>query len=338
MNKKKIVLASTLAILLAPAALNTLPTTQIVQADAQLIGTIRRGGAVSVDANGHYVTNSAFGNFTSWKLGKRILIGGNPYYEVATNQYIDATAMDITQNGKLLNPIKDQISYINRVETVGNKNGATIVNNNGYSIGATLPLGSSWRVDQVRIFNGYPYYHVATNEWVKALDFTTSSSTSNNTATTPTTHQPITLRINATLFNSNGVSLGRTLPKNSSWKVSQEKTINGHQYYQVATDEWVLATEDKNTSIFKNGTVTATLAKNVQLYDTSSNSMTRSLPAGSAWKINSTVENSAGHFFAKVSNNEWIPLGGSILTDDVLQEELANSSTYEPYFAISLFK
>lgn len=39
MNKKKIVLASTLAILLAPVALNTLPTTQTVHADTQLIGT-----------------------------------------------------------------------------------------------------------------------------------------------------------------------------------------------------------------------------------------------------------------------------------------------------------
>lgn len=340
MNKKKIVLASTLAILLAPAALNTLPTTQIVHADTQLIGTIRRGGAVAVDGNGHFINGAAFGNFTSWKLGQRITIGGNPYYEVATNEYVDASSMDITQNGKLLNPINNQISYINRVETVGSK-AATIVNNNGTATGVTLPAGSSWKVDQTRFFNTYPYYRVATNEWVKALDFNVASSVNNDShtvVTTPTAHQPITLRTNATLYNGNGVSLGTSLPKGSSWKVAQEKTINGHQYYQVATNEWVLATEDKNTSVFSKGTATVTLAKPVQLYDTSSNSMTRTLPAGSAWKVNATVENSAGYFFAKVSNNEWIPLGSSIFTDNVLQEELANSSAYEPYFAINLFK
>lgn len=226
------------------------------------------------------------------------------------------------------------------METVSNAKGASIIDDNNNSLGITLPKGSSWKVDRVRIFNGYPYYRVATNEWVKALDFNMADSIINDSHTVviPNTHQPITLRTTTTLYNSNGVSLGITLPKGSSWKVAQEKTINGHQYYQVATDEWVLATEDQSTSIFQNGTVTATLSKPVQLYDTSTNSMTRTLPAGSAWKINSAVENSAGYFFAKVSNNEWIPLGSSIFTDNILQEELANSSTYEPYFAINLFK
>lgn len=340
MNKKKIVLASTLAILLAPAALNTLPTTQIVHADAQLVGTIRHGGAVAVDASGHFINGAAFGNYTSWKLGQRITIGGNPYYEVATNQYISASAMDITQNGKLLNPISSEISYVNRIETVGAK-GATVVDNNGNSLGVTLPAGSSWKVDQTKFINTYPYYRVATNEWVKALDFSAETNNDSHTVvipSTPSAHQPITLRTNATLYNGNGVSLGTTLPKGSSWKVAQEKTINGHQYYQVATNEWVLATEDKNTSIFNSGAATVTLTKAVQLYDTSSNSMTRSLPAGSSWKVNASVENSAGYFFAKVSNNEWIPLGSSIFTDNVLQQELANSSAYEPYFAGNLFK
>ncbi|MGI3100701.1 SLAP domain-containing protein [Companilactobacillus alimentarius] len=340
MNKKKIVLASTLAILLAPVALNTLPTTQTVHADTQLIGTIRRGGTIPVDSNDNFVESDILGNFSSWKLGQRITIGGNPYYEVATNEYVDATSMDITQNGKLLNPVSSEISYINHVETVSNAKGASIIDDNNNSLGITLPKGSSWKVDRVRIFNGYPYYRVATNEWVKALDFNMADSIINDSHTVviPNTHQPITLRTTTTLYNSNGVSLGITLPKGSSWKVAQEKTINGHQYYQVATDEWVLATEDQSTSIFQNGTVTATLSKPVQLYDTSTNSMTRTLPAGSAWKINSAVENSAGYFFAKVSNNEWIPLGSSIFTDNILQEELANSSTYEPYFAINLFK
>ncbi|WP_334333310.1 SLAP domain-containing protein [Companilactobacillus sp. HBUAS59544] len=408
MNKKKIVLASTLAILMAPSVLNNLSANQPVQAattqligtvkrggtqvvdangkfvpgailgnytswklgpeisingnnyyevatnqyvaatalsisggqpttqTSQLIGTIRHGGTVAVDAKGNLLTNAVFGNYTSWKLGQRILINGNPYYQVATNEYINATAMDITQNGKLLNPVDSEISNVNETKTVGNT-AASVVNANGVSLGITLPAGSSWHVDQTKIINSYPYYRVATNEWVKGLDFVIDSSTT--TTTTPTTVlKTITLRTNSTIYNSQGSNTGSTLPAGSAWKVSQVKNINGHEFYQVATNEWILATEDKNTSIFAKGNPTITLSQNTQLYNTATNSMTRSLTAGTSWKISSSVENSAGYYFAQVSNNEWIPLGGSISKDSFIQEELANSAVYEPSFAISLFK
>lgn len=341
MNKKKIVLASTLAVLLAPSVLNNLPTNQTVHAaNTQLIGTVRRGGAATVNANGNYVRGGYLGNFTSWRLGQRITIGGNPYYEVATNQYVDATAMNISNGTQVINPVQKEVSYVNAVKSITGNN-ATVVNDNGYSLGVTLPNGTSWKVDQYKVINGYPYYRVATNEWVKALNFTSDyngTSNTNNTVANTTAQKTITLRTNSVIYNGLGQNTGRTLPTNSSWKVAQEKTINGHQYYQVATNEWILATEDKNTSIFSNGAATGTLTKNVQLYNTASNSMTRSLSAGTSWKISSVVENSAGYYFAQVSNNEWIPLGGSIFSDGLLQQELANSATYEPSFAISLFK
>ncbi|TGD22023.1 hypothetical protein EGT49_09900 [Companilactobacillus suantsaicola] len=408
MNKKKIVLASTLAILMAPSVLNNLSINQPVQAattqligtvkrggtqavdangnfvpgaildnytswklgpeisingntyyqvatnqyvnatalsisggqpttqTSQLIGTIRHGGAMAVDAKGNLIPNAVFGNYTSWKLGQRILINGNPYYQVATNQYINATAMDITQNGKLLNPVSQEISNVNETKTVGST-AAPVVNANGVSLGITLPAGSAWHVDQTKIINSYPYYRVATNEWIKGLDFVTESSTTTTTAPT-TVLKTITLRTNSAIYNSQGVNTGRTLPAGSAWKVSQEKAINGHDFYQVATNEWILATEDKNTSLFGKGAATITLTQNTQLYNTATNSMTRSLPAGTSWKLSAAVQNSAGYYFAQVSNNEWIPLGGSISKDSFLQQELANSSVYEPNFAISLFK
>ncbi|HIY91840.1 SLAP domain-containing protein [Companilactobacillus sp. HBUAS56275] len=340
MNKKKIVLASTLAVLLAPSVLNNLPANHTVQAaNTQLIGTVRRGGAATVDANGNYVRGGYLGNFTSWRLDQRITIGGNPYYEVATNQYVDATAMNISNGNQVLNPVQKEVSYVNAVKTITGSN-AVVVNDNGYSLGVTLPNGTSWRVDQYKVINGYPYYRVATNEWVKALNFTSDYNGTNNTTTNTNTNvlKTITLRTNSVIYNGQGQNTGKTLPSNSSWKVSQEKNINGHQYYQVATNEWILATEDKNTSVFSNGATTGTLAKNIQLYNTASNSMTRSLSANTSWKISNVVENSAGYYFAQVSNNEWIPLGGSVFSDGLLQQELANSATYEPSFAISLFK
>lgn len=339
MNKKKIVLASTLAILLAPSVLNNLPANHTVHAaNAQLVGTVRRGGAATVNSNGNYVRGGYLGNFTSWRLGQRITIDGNPYYEVATNRYVDATAMDISNGTQVLNPIQKEVSYVNAVKTITGNN-AVIVNNNGYSLGITLPNGTSWKVDQYKVINGYPYYRVATNEWVKALNFTSDYGSTNNSGNiTINTQKTITLRTNSVIYNSQGQNTGRTLPINSAWKVAQKKAINGHQYYQVATNEWILATEDKNTSVFSNGTVVGTLAKSVQLYNTSTNSMTRSLANGTSWKISNIVENSAGYHFAQVSNNEWIPLSEATFNDGLLQQELANSATYEPNFAISIFK
>jgi len=403
-NKKKIVLASTMAILLAPAVLNTMPTSQIVQANTQLIGSVRRGGATLVDARGNELNNRILPVYSRWILGPAITINNNTYYQVATNEYVSTNSIDVIDStGKIINPQDQQITNVNEIKTLANN--AHVLDINGNDTGIILTAGTSWKVDQYKLIKGYQYYRVATNEWVKALDFqldSTNNSASpvdiigtiaynirvvddngnpngkillansdwrfdqvknitnngvtkkyyrfesnqwieadavkieDDSTTTPTQPKTITLRYTTFVVNSNGTQT-RSLPQGSSWKVGQIKSINGHQYYQVGADEWVLTTADQNTSIFAKGPVTATLIQNTQLYDTSTNSMTRILPKGTAWKISESVKNDNGNYFAKVSNNEWIPLGGYVFTDNILTEELADSAVYEPNFATNTY-
>lgn len=409
MSHKKMLLASTMAIMLAPAVLNSIAPQQIVKADTA-IGTIRRDRGSVVDANGNR-TSVVLPNFTSWELGQSKIINGITYYQVATNEFVAKDSMvidnfgaskaDTNTTGGLIGTVQQgggiavdiygrangnylstgsawklgkvvtiagsqyyQISsngYVsassivarnldgriitpqkpatqaeqttpaaNKVGTLGYD--CQVVHSNGQPNGLVLPAGSAWQLGKIININGNNYYQIATDEYVLAAVIKTP-----NAAQTPTTPQKnITLRYTTNIVNGNGVSLGKTLPQGSVWKVGQTKTINGHQYYQVATDEWVLTTTDQNTSIFANGPITVTLNSDVQLYDTSSNSMTRTLGATSSWRAFHSVRNRLGQYFVQVSNNEWIPINNYIFANSTLTQELTDSATFEPDFATNV--
>jgi len=413
MSRKQMLLASTMAILMAPAVLNTVAPQQIAKADTT-IGTIRRDRGAVVDSYGNQ-TNVILPNFTSWELGQSKVINGVTYYQVATNEYVAETAMDVNNyvstaadtntaggligtirqgggievningqstgnylatdsqwrlgnsvqingnqyfqissngyvsansidarnlDGRLTNPQStviqaDQTTQPN--QTISAKKIGTlgyackVVNGNGQDTGINLDAGSSWQLGQIKYINGNNYYQVATDEYILANVVQTPDTT-----TVAPAQRTIALMYSAPVVNSNGVNLNFTLPQGSSWKIGQSKNINGHPYYQVATDEWILATTDQSTSIFTSGPVTATLISNKQLYNTASNSMTRTLSSGSAWKISKTVHNRLGQYFAQVSNNEWLLINGNIFSDKVVSQELCDSAVYEPEFGTNM--
>jgi len=122
----------------------------------------------------------------------------------------------------------------------------------------------------------------------------------------------------AWLYTSGGKMItDRALAPNTKWAVGQTITINGEKLYQVATNEYLKASDSSlsgnnaqtqqpaQTDLI--GTVntshgTLTISKN--LNDISDNF----LPEGSQWKIGKYVVNRLGKKYVQVSGDDYVPI------------------------------
>lgn len=430
MNKKRIILASTLAVLVAPTVLGNISndmTTPVQAATTTTdntiknpIGTVDYGGAYTVDANGKQTSLFLSGK-SSWKLGKSVLINGQRYYEVATNNYISSEHITLTDGMPVVNPtmvkpaVDNQIgtlSYaVKLVDAQGNPTGRTLpagsswklggmynigmntyyqVGNNEYALesgiktsipatsnnqrntntstntnasgqigtvtypaqvvdetghlsGVTLPVGSSWKLGKVIGIGMNNYYQVATNEYVPVKNIQVKG-TSNTVGQSTPVNTTINLYSASYILDDNGNNTGKTLPAGSSWHADQKKTMNHYIYYRVATNQWVTngGYEGSSNSIFSNGSIAITLNKDITLYDTSTNSLTRTLPKGSSWRVNRSVQNSKGQYFVQVSTNEWLPFNDGSIQDyaggNTIVSGLKYAAAIEPTFATDVIK
>ncbi|WP_334329900.1 SLAP domain-containing protein [Companilactobacillus sp. HBUAS59699] len=417
MNKKRLVLASSLAILIAPTVLGSMPNSSVPvnAATTGLTGIVRRGGNALYDSNGNLLKGVSLPNFTSWKLGSSFTKNGITYYKVATNQYVVADGIDITgPDGKVQNYIHSDshLTLDNPIVTI-KQNGGTVYNINGVATGRTLPIGSAWKVLNPNVIingakyyqvsgseyviasgstlsdgvtspqtpstpaantqtnkvgtlgytvkvvdangnatgvvlpsgsswqlgklvsiQGHNYYKVATNEYALAIAFKTtnnsSNSSTNNNVEVANVNSTVTVGTNETaIVNDSGIVTGQTLPVGTSWKVDQIKVIGSTRYYRVATNQWIkrIYTPVKNP-------ITVTLTSNQQIYDTATNSLGRTLPNGSSWKVSKVFRNSKNVFWGRVSNNEWIKLSEVDMSYGD-GDAIPSIAISEPYFALN---
>lgn len=141
--------------------------------------------------------------------------------------------------------------------------------------------------------------------------FFTQTDTHAATVATTTTQGP------AWLYTSEGKMItDRALAPNTKWAVGQTITINGEKLYQVATNEYLKASD---SSLSDNavqqpvqsaliGTVTSshgTMTISKKLNDFSNNS---GLPQGSQWRIGKYIVNRLGKKYVQVSPDEYVPV------------------------------
>ena len=231
-----------------------------------------------------------------------------------------------------------------------------LVDDQGQTITSlTLPANSSWKLGSTKQLNGITYYQVATNEWIAAnnLNISNQASTTQtqiNQATTPVTNsnQSGVIKWSTAVVNSQGQAIsGIILPAGSTWNLGSTVTINGLSYVQIATDEYVAASNlsIENTQTQASTQQTQTQAEQTQpvvgtvvngpadVYDTSMDSFSgRQLQEGSQWKVNQVVQNKYGYTFYQVSTNEWAPSSNMQLN----QSNEQTNATSEPEFATSV--
>lgn len=310
MNKKRIVLATSLAILMAPSILNSIDSVAHVAepiavkaATTPKIGTLGYNVKL-VDANGDF-TGRILPAGSSWRLGELVTIKGNTYYQVGTNAYADSVVMKNNNNTTSTGSNAVTNTQQRVVGTLGYN--AKVVDINGQSNGVILPAGSSWQLGKLVTIQGNNYYQVATNEYILAIVVKSNDNNTGSNVETAKVDMTVTVGNGETdVVNDSGVVTGRTLPVGSSWKADQVKVINSVRYYRVATNQWI-----KRAYTPVNNSIIVTLLGNQKVYDTSSNTLSRLLPNGSSWKISRVVVNSNNVYWGQVSNNEWIKISDS---------------------------
>lgn len=277
MKKNKALIGSALALLIAPAVLSNLSPQDVdaaVTTPSNLVGTVRRGSGVLVNSQGQTITSTYLPNFSSWKLGATTQINGITYYQVATDQWIAASSIVISD-------ATPQVDTSVSGQNATAKWNAAVVNSQGQAItGVTLPAQSNWKLGASLTINGKLYYQVATNEFVAASDLNIGQTQTTQAATTTQTTQ------NQNVQNQ-----------------TQDQQLVGRVVNGPA-----------------------------DLYDTSMDAFSsRQLAEGTDWKVGNMVQNKYGYTFYQVSTNEWAQSSNMKLNQDA-----SSQVTSEPEFATSV--
>lgn len=144
-------------------------------------------------------------------------------------------------------------------------------------------------------YNGQLFYQIGYGQWVAADSYDFTKSTESGIA-----------RIGGpvTLVNAYGIQLDRQLSPNTSWKYDRIVTINGADYYQVATNEFLAVADAVSFTPFENmDTVNTTTA--VPVYNSKGEQLSSVLPKGTQWKTDgyATIN---GIKMYRVATDEWI--------------------------------
>jgi len=123
--------------------------------------------------------------------------------------------------------------------------------------------------------NGQLFYQVGYGQWVAASAYNTTKSETAGVVRTFSS---------ANLVDAAGNSIkAAPLAPNTAWKYSRVVTINGADYYQVATDEFLpVASSVAFTPVTAKTNVSVTTK--AVLYDSQGKALATTLPSGSSWE------------------------------------------------------
>lgn len=110
------------------------------------------------DAKGQLVENYDLNANSNWKADSITYINGDKYYRVATNKFVKADDVYVYTPAKLV-----VTTHADSAKNIYNDKGQLVKER-------TLGASSNWLADATTYINGVKYYHVATDEFVKADD------------------------------------------------------------------------------------------------------------------------------------------------------------------------
>ncbi|WP_125588157.1 SLAP domain-containing protein [Companilactobacillus jidongensis] len=148
--------------------------------------------------------------------------------------------------------------------------------------------------------------------------------------------------VTASLVTSNGVLItNRALSPNTPWAIGKTATINGELMYQVATNEYLKASDStlsgqasQNTQSTSKVKVATVGNADAPLYFTATKgdpAHYTTLPAGSSWRVRRVVTNGTDTYY-EVSMGDFIKSTDSTL--NVTPTNVETYSGFEPYLGI----
>ncbi|MDG5113848.1 MucBP domain-containing protein [Companilactobacillus pabuli] len=156
--------------------------------------------------------------------------------------------------------------------------------------------GSEITISATAMINGQEYYQIG-NKWVCADDF-------DIVETDKLGYVRIYNEV-ASLINSDGQLLSRELGPNTGWKFNRIVSIDGNDFYQVATNEFV-SVDSGVPYIPINDKTDVNLTKPAELYDSQGPDLDKSLPTKTSWRTDSYAKINGIKMY-RVATDEWIP-------------------------------
>jgi len=187
---------------------------------------------------GNVITGRTLDANSSWKVLETKVIKGETYYRVATDEWVKAANVTIKDDATTTATVTPFTSVVKTSASV-----AKLYNKDGVAVtGRALGPNSAWKTAGKMVLNGKTYYQVASDEWVDASTVSVDGQT--NTDKAPS-NGVVTIGAHvATLHTRDGKAISdRALGPNSQWQTGEKITLNGEVYYQVATNEWVKASD-----------------------------------------------------------------------------------------------
>lgn len=157
----------------------------------------------------------------------------NIYYQVATNEFLKADNTGDTS----IKIVKD-FSERRTIQIV--RNNPRVVNDNGIKFDYGLYDGSAYSSDQVMLVGEKYYYRIATNTWVDAdYAYWTKGLIDNQSIQS----HKVWVKVNSRVYNDSFTITSTVEPSQSQWLCTAIKTYNGHNYYRIATNMWLIDTD-----------------------------------------------------------------------------------------------
>ncbi|WP_125566127.1 SLAP domain-containing protein [Companilactobacillus insicii] len=123
----------------------------------------------------------------------------------------------------------------------------------------------------------------------------------------------------ANLYNASGEETNSTLPANSTWSLSNIRTIDGKDYYQVSANDYL---SSNDSFLYKKRPETIKVAEDheVSVYDHNfkENSNIK-LAAGTKWYSDTAIYTQAGIPFVRVAPDMYVSMV------DVIQQSVTSS-------------
>lgn len=159
-----------------------------------------------------------------------------------------------------------------------------------------------------------------------------------NNGLTALTNAKVTVVINkAQLYDQNGQALSRALDQGTDWIVDYQNTIESGNYYRVATNEYVKASdvnilintpgiaENNNQSlgqIMLRDYALVITSPQAQLYDMNGNPLSRALNKDTAWQVGIQNNLPSGTYYS-VSDTEYVKASDAYLYKNIPVEKPA---------------